>query len=472
VASGGPGAVPGAAPGAARVTRVLALDGSGAGRSADPRADDWERCMRRRILAVGLLAAVLATTLFGIPFAIVVGRLQVATARSQMERLADRTAVDITAAYASSRDPDALSRPPRGTELGLYDRDGRLTDGVGQAKADLVVRQAMVSGQVTNGDDGGELVVAVPVDRGEQVAGAVRVSISRSQVYWGTGPIWLLMAGLTLVGLTAAAAFAHWQAGRLAEPLERLEDTAQQLGDGNFSVHARTSGIREIDSVASSLNSTADRLGGLVARERAFSADASHQLRTPLTGLRLGLEMALDRPDADLRPAVSAAIEHADRLERIVDDLLDLARDVPRRDEPLDVAGLLAPLRSDRLPALAAEGRSLLIAVDPDIPETAVSPSAVRQILQVLLDNATLHGAGQVTVTARNAGGALAIDVADEGPGTTRSEAELFVRRAEHATGHGIGLALARSLAEAEGGRLRLTRPAPPVFTLLLPERR
>jgi signal transduction histidine kinase len=224
--------------------------------------------------------------------------------------------------------------------------------------------------------------------------------------------------------------------------------------------------------VAQSLNSTADRLGGLVTRERAFSADASHQLRTPLTGLRLGLEMALEKPNGDLRPDVLAAIEHADRLERIVDDLLDLARDVPPPNEPLDVAGLLAELRADRLPTLTATGRSLLVVVEGDIPRSAASASAVRQILSVLLDNATVHGAGQITVTARNAGGALAIDVADEGPGTAVSEQLLFARRSGAAAGHGIGLPLARSLAEAEGGRLRLTRPAPPVFTLLLPARR
>jgi len=86
-----------------------------------------------------------------------------------------------------------------------------------------------------------------------------------------------------------------------------------------------------------------------------------------------------------------------------------------------------------------------------------------------LLDNAAVHGRGAVTVSVRDAAGALAVDVADEGPGIEVADAELFVRRSSRAAGHGIGLALARSLAEAEGGRLRLTRPSPPTFTLLLP---
>jgi signal transduction histidine kinase len=86
----------------------------------------------------------------------------------------------------------------------------------------------------------------------------------------------------------------------------------------------------------------------------------------------------------------------------------------------------------------------------------------------VLLDNAATHGSGTVTVTARDAAGTLAIDVADEGSGVD-SESDPFVRRSPSADGHGIGLALARSLAEAEGGRLRLSKPAPATFTLLLP---
>jgi signal transduction histidine kinase len=427
--------------------------------------------MRQRIVAVGLLAAVLATALFGIPLAVLLVRTQLDNSREQIQRIADHTAIQITGGYASNQHRAQLPTMPRGTVIGLYDSGGLRTDGAGPRHADATVEDAIRTGQEQSSNAGDQLVVAVPVVRGDSVDGAVRVSTGRTAAYWHTVPSLLMILGLALVGLGGAAVYARWQSGRLAQPLEELEAAAHQLGDGDFSVRARTSGVPEIDSVASSLNSTADRLGGLVSRERAFSADASHQLRTPLTGLRLGLEMAQDLPDPGLRPAVNTAIEQADRLERIIDDLLSLARDVPGRDEPLDTAGLLAELRTDWLPQLAADDRSLLITVDPEAPEAAVSPSAVRQILHVLLDNASTHGDGQVTVTARNAGGALAIDVADEGTGTTRTEAELFVRRNEHADGHGIGLALARSLAEAEGGRLRLTAPSPPVFTLLLPER-
>jgi signal transduction histidine kinase len=99
------------------------------------------------------------------------------------------------------------------------------------------------------------------------------------------------------------------------------------------------------------------------------------------------------------------------------------------------------------------------------------SAAAVRQILAVLVDNSVQHGAGTVTVTARDAGGALAVDVSDQGSGLAVPADQLFARRAPGASGHGIGLALARSLAEAEGGRLSVTRVAPPMFTLLVPAR-
>jgi signal transduction histidine kinase len=283
-----------------------------------------------------------------------------------------------------------------------------------------------------------------------------------------------------MLGLDAAAIAATWlvarrQARRLAAPLETLSRSAQQLGGGDFSVRARPSGIPEIDSAGESLNSTAARLGALVRRERAFSADASHQLRTPLTGLRLGLETALDSPGADLRQAMGAAIDAADRLERTIEDLLTLRRDPPRDTSPLDVAELTREVEDTWRPVLATAGRALRVVVAPGVPGSTAAAAAVRQALGVLVDNAVRHGAGTVTVTVRDAGGALALDVADEGPGLDvdappppRWSAGAGSGRGSGG-GHGIGLALARELAEAEGGRLRLSRPSPPVFSLLLP---
>ena len=235
-------------------------------------------------------------------------------------------------------------------------------------------------------------------------------------------------------------------------------------------MRTRPAAIPEIDSVGSALNTTAARLGDLLARERAFSANASHQLRTPLAGLRLQLEAALERPTQDPHPALTAGIAATDRLEQTIEQLLRLARDTsPRDGTPLDLVALLDEICQGWEQQLARSGRRLRVSVDPAAPPSSASLAAVRQVLTVLLDNAAQHGAGTVSVTARDAAGALAIDVADEGPALDRPEAELFTRRSPSAAGYGIGLAFARSLAEAEGGRLRLTRSAPPTFTLLMP---
>ena len=222
----------------------------------------------------------------------------------------------------------------------------------------------------------------------------------------------------------------------------------------------------EIDDVAASLTQSAHRVERTLARERAFSADASHQLRTPLAGLRLQLETALENP-AKMRQAITAAVSAADRLERTMNDLLALSRDLPHRGHELPLPTLFDELRRDHHATLADAGRRLTIHTPADLPSAAASAPAIRQVLGVLLDNALRHGRGGVTVAARDAAPALALDIADEG----RIDApdELFVRRSPSATGHGIGLALARSLTEAEGGRLLLSRRSPTTFTVLLP---
>jgi signal transduction histidine kinase len=163
------------------------------------------------------------------------------------------------------------------------------------------------------------------------------------------------------------------------------------------------------------------------------------------------------------------AIKDSDRLQATVEDLLALARDTAPATEPLDLPAVLDDLTSTWRPRLQAVNRTLALSVPSTLPTLTASAASVRQVLAVLLDNALVHGAGTVTVTVRDASGALAIDVTDNGSGIAVRSGTLFARRAPTAAGHGIGLALARTLAEAEAGRLTLRRPRPPTFSLLLP---
>ena len=424
--------------------------------------------MRRRIVALAVLAAVLAISLFGVPLAAGVAHYYMADERSELAAFATEATVSVSAGQLSGRDPTELPATEPGVSVGVYDSAGRRIGGRGPAQADSTVRGAL-RGDPASGRSAGDIVVAVPAADNEHVTGAIRAAAGKGVVYRRIARTWLLMLAVACVAVAITALLARRQARRLARPLEEMSVMAGRLGDGDFSVRARRSGIPEIDSTGASLSRTAERLGSLLARERAFSADASHQLRTPLTGLRLRLESMLDAPGRPADEDITQAIAAADRLQRTIDDLLALARDAPRRTEPLDLDGLVEEARETWHAGLAAQGRPLRLRVASDVPVSHASTAAVRQILDVLLDNAARHGAGTVTVNVRDAGEALAIDVADEGPGIDRPAEELFRRGAAETTGHGIGLAMAQSLAEAEGGRLRLAGPSPPTFTLLLP---
>jgi signal transduction histidine kinase len=425
--------------------------------------------VRTRIVGLAVLAAVLAIGLFGVPLGLGVLKYAKSDERTKLLRVADAAAVAVTADVLRGNMPTDLRDPKDGTQLAVYVDRGLRILGDGPQGGDLPVYKAL-HGEINNADVDGDLVVAVPVTHDSEVIGAVRAASPLRYVYRLVGLVWLVMLGLGGLAVSMVWLVARRQARRLAGPLEELSDAARRLGQGDFSVRTTPAAIPEIDSVGSALNSTAGRLDDMLARERSFSADASHQLRTPLTGLRLRLEAALAQPGQDLRQAITDGIAAADRLEQTIEELLALARDTRSSNTtPLDLPTLLDEIEAGWHDRLAAQDRTLQVVVDPHAPVSLASTAAVRQVLTVLLDNAATHGSGTVSVAVRNAADALAIDVSDEGSGIVAPEPELFTRRSRLADGHGIGLALARSLAEAEGGRLRLTRPAPPTFTLLVP---
>jgi signal transduction histidine kinase len=421
--------------------------------------------VRRRIVTLAIAAAILAISLFGLPLAVGVARYYLDDERAELERVADAAALSVADELAHGLQAPQLPAASANTALALYSPDGARRTGDGPPAADPTATAA-VSGRIATGNTGDDLVVAVPIIDENRLAGVVRAATPHTEVYRRIGLTWLGMLGLAVLAVGATWLIARRMAARLATPLEDLSGVAQQLGQGDFTVRTRRAGIPEIDSVGAALDTTARHLGGTLDRERAFSADASHQLRTPLTGLRLQLEGALDAPEPEARDALRGGIDAADRLENIIDDLLALARDTATTTEAADLDALLAEVDDGFRRLLTAADRTLLVE-DHGAPRPLASPAAIRQILTVLVDNAVTHGAGTVSVIARDAGDVVAIDVSDEGPGVQPGR-ELFARRQDSARGHGIGLALARSLAEAEGGRLLLGKPSPPTFTLLL----
>jgi signal transduction histidine kinase len=430
--------------------------------------------MRTRIIGVAVLASVLATCLFGGPLALGALRYLLRKERGHLVRVANDVAITVAADVERNLAIDAdditdLGEDGEHLTAAVFDGDGNRLAGNAPG-GDTDVLAGALDGDIRTGTDGDVLVAAAPVTHGDEVIGAAVVSEPRSDVLTEVTLIWAAMAALAVVAVGIAWLVGRRQARRLARPLEDLEESARRLGDGDFSVRTRRGGIAEIDAVGTALDATAIRLDDLLARERAFSADVSHQLRTPLAGLRLRLEAALERTDPRTGAAIAASLADADRLKVIIDELLALARAGQAASAgPVDLGALIGELSPEWGARLALHSRDLDVRIDPDAPDARASTAAVRQVLGVLLDNACIHGVGTVTVTVREASGAVAVDVCDEGPGVQDAEGTLFTRRADRRDGHGIGLALARRLAEAEQGRLTLSSTTPPVFSLLLP---
>jgi signal transduction histidine kinase len=424
--------------------------------------------VRRRIVTLAVLAAVLAITLFGVPLGYAVARSLLGDEVAEAEHVADVAAIGVAAHLA--RGEAVTSLPSSGSDvvLALYAPDGTLLIGDGPARADPVVLDAAGGEVATDPDASGGLAVGVPVTDGTTVTGVIRAASPSPGVWLRIAGAWAVMLALGAAAVGATWLLARRQAHRLSAPLESLAGAARRLGEGDFSVRTTASGIPEIDQAASALDVTATRLDELVSRERAFSSTASHQLRTPLTGLRLTLETALDAPAAEQRVALTRALESSDRLERTIGDLLSLARHTPRDRAELPLRALVADWNAAWAPVLEGRGRRLRVTVSPELPASRASEAAVRQVVDVLLDNAVVHGAGTVGLVVRDAGTTVAIDVTDDGEGPPDPD-DVFRSREDADPGHGIGLALARALAEAEGGRLVLGRPRPPVFSLLLP---
>jgi signal transduction histidine kinase len=419
--------------------------------------------MRRRlVLAIAGVAAA-AVVLFAVPLALVLQRSyrDEDLLRLQRDTVAATRGIDV-APHAG----DPVELPPTRDVLAVYDRAGRRVAGRGPAAAPGLVRAVLRTGDPAEHAGDGELVAGVPLLVDERVTGAVRAARSDAGAVRDAHGAWLVLAALAAAIIAAAWGAALLLGRRLVRPLERLAGAARRLGEGDFSVRASRAGVAEVDAVGGALDTTAEHLGDLVARERAFTTNASHQLRTPLAALRLELEALELRHVGD--EELDRALAQVDRLQGTIDTLLGVARDDRRRDEVTDLAAALGEVETRWHGVLAAEARPLRMRITAARAQARMSREVVDEIVDVLIDNARRHGQGPVTLTLRELDGWVALDVADEGPGfPAETEPKLSTRPS--ADGHGIGLGLARTLADAAGGRLVVTRAGPsPVLTLLV----
>lgn len=424
--------------------------------------------MRRRILVSITAVTTLAIALFGIPLAVAIHNLYLSDARAHLERVATLATRDLPSVSEASARGIELRSPAKGVSIGLYSVAGARLEGQGPTVGEAPVLEASHN-QIRTQEMGDLLVSAVPVTADQQVVAVLRAETSAHTAEHRAHIAWLGMAMLGGAIIVLAGVLAIVQANRLTRPLRRLRDTASRLGRGDFTIEAPHAGLPEVDEVGRALTVSARRLGDAMAREQALSSHASHQLRTPIAGLRVTLETELSAPRSDPNLALEECLVIADRLETTVDDLLRLARE-RSTDERLDFQAVAGHAAAYWAPVLSAAGRSLRVSCPPDLPNVHAATAAVRQAVDVLVDNAYRHGDGAVELNIEPVAGGVALRVTDEGPGVPQNLERLFDAEPRRAGRRGIGLPLARTLVETEGGRLRLQGRGPhPCFEIVLP---
>lgn len=319
----------------------------------------------------------------------------------------------------------------------------------------------------------GLIYAAVPVASGE-VHGAVRLTFSTGQLDRQVRRYWVTLSVIGAVSLAAAAAmgiaFARW----VARPLDRVRVAASDLGQGDLAARAPAeNGPPEVRQLAEAFNATASRLEQLITAQEQFVADASHQLRTPLTALRLRLEVAADeaRELSPVRADLEAALVEVQRLSRLVDGLLALARAErgdPGADAVVLAVGPVLVARAEAWAALASE-QGVIVDADPaGSLAVRVGVERIDQVIDNLIANAVdaSRSGDTVRVTARpvtapDGTAVVEIHVIDRGVGLSPEDRTRAFDRFWRASappsagsfgGSGLGLAIVAKLCAADGG--------------------
>lgn len=281
-------------------------------------------------------------------------------------------------------------------------------------------------------------------------------------------PLVLIGLGLTLL----AGVVGFLLARRLARPFQELADSAGHLGRGRFDLEVpHYTSVPEAERIGAALRGAAHRLDELLQRERRFAVNASHQLRTPITALRLELEDLSMWPQTppDVAEELAGYLPELDRLGEAISDLLDLSRG--ERVGTVSQVDLeeLAEEAVERWRADAEASGRALVHVRSGRVAAELPRGPLAQILDVLIENAIRHGSGRITVDTDDLGRHLTIRVSDEG--SRQLDSDVFHRGARGSTslGHGIGLAVASELAEAMGGHLALDKAPHTTFVVMLP---
>ena len=310
--------------------------------------------------------------------------------------------------------------------------------------------------------------VAVPVRSGAATIGAVRITasqktIDRQTLHTAGGLLLVFLISLLGAGI-AAVLLANW----IRRPVSRLQRSTEAFAAGDLGQEAAVDeGPPEVRALARSFNAMTGRISGLMQQQRSFTGDASHQLRTPLTALRLQLERAAamvdDNPEG-ARERIEAASLETERLQRLVEGLLMIARSEGTQHAlaEVDVTSIVRE-RVEVWEPFASERGVQLLTSTPDGVRVKAVPNALEQIIDNYVDNAlgVVTDGGTITVAVTVEPQSVSVHVVDDGPGMQPDHlAHAFDRfwRAPDARqgGSGIGLAVVQQLAKISGGQAEL----------------
>ncbi|MGN7248304.1 sensor histidine kinase [Janibacter anophelis] len=270
-----------------------------------------------------------------------------------------------------------------------------------------------------------------------------------------------LVGGLTLVVVRVIDA-------RRARGMDYIRDQVVAIRDGGGALPRTMVGLADVDDVAGDVARLAGELAQERAMDRDFAADASHQLRTPLTALLMRLEEIGQTDDLGVvRDEAAVAVTQVERLTGVIDTMRTRSKGEKAQLPEISLDSVLAGLQREYQPAFTAAHRTMRVEGPPGLAVRA-APMDLAQILQILIENSLDHGAGRVEIEMRSSGGSVVIEVSDEGEGVPAAIAPHIFERSVTSHGSGLGLGLARQLAERNGGRLELVSAQPAVFAAFL----
>ncbi|WP_282697696.1 ATP-binding protein [Streptomyces sp. CC208A] len=406
--------------------------------------------MRRRLITSTLAVVLVVIAVFGVSLVLVETRTITSSAQESVDAEALRivSIVDSRLIGGEPVNPDILAEQSGAKRYALVTIPGRGPIEIGTRPTGGVIR----------GFAEGERAESVVV---EEPRSAITAEVASTALIIGA------IAGLAVL---AAVLLAVRQANRLASPLTDLAETAERLGSGDPRPRHKRYGVPELDRVADVLDASAERIARMLTAERRLAADASHQLRTPLTALSMRLEEVALAGDLDtVKEEATIALTQVERLTDVVQRLLTNARD-PRTGSAVafDLDEVVKQQIEEWRPAYRSAGRAIVRSGKQGLRAIG-TPGAVAQVLAALIENSLMHGGGTVALRTRVTGNQSVIEVTDEGPGVPADlGARIFERAVSGRSSTGIGLAVARDLAEADGGRLELLQLQPPVFALFL----